>query len=95
MKRMREVLDNLADDDFSNSLPPDSSAVDRTKYELCKKFVTYLNENDLSQTELSRIIGVDHSRINWIVKYKIDKFTIDRLYELWCLIQPNFELKVT
>ena len=49
----------------------------------------------MSQAELARQINIDRSRINWIVKYKIQNFTIDKLYELWGLIDPDFELEVS
>jgi predicted XRE-type DNA-binding protein len=49
----------------------------------------------MSQAELARKIGVDRSRINWIVKYKIDNFTIDKLCGFWSTIDPEFELKVS
>lgn len=94
-KEIQEVLKNIKDDDFSLVLPDDASNVDRTKYELCQKFVSYLLDHNMSQAELSRKLNVDRSRINWIVKYRIEKFSIDRLYELWILIDPDFQLKAS
>jgi predicted XRE-type DNA-binding protein len=94
-KQIEEVLNKITDDDFSYVLPSDASHVDKTKHELCKKFVVYLRDEKMSQAELARRIGVDRSRINWIVKYRIDNFTIDKLYELWSTIEPEFELKVS
>ena len=94
-KKIEDFLGQLTEDDFSESLSAEASAIDKTKYELCKKFVTYLNEKNMSQADLARLIEVDRSRINWIVKYKIQNFTIDRLYELWAVIEPDFELKVS
>lgn len=94
-EKIEEVLKRINDDDFSDVLSSGASHVDKTKYELCKKFVSYLNEEKMSQAELARRLGIDRSRINWIVKYKINNFTIDKLYELWSTIDPNFELKVS
>lgn len=94
-EQVEEVLNKITDDDFSDALSSDASHVDKTKHELCKKFVSYLRDGKMSQAELARKIGVDRSRINWIVKYKIDNFTIDKLYELWSTIDPDFELKVS
>lgn len=94
-KQIQEILDSITDEDFSINLPEDASNIDKTKYELCRKFVIYLREKGISQAELARQLSVDRSRINWIVKYKIDQFTIDWLYELWAQIDPLFELKVS
>lgn len=93
---IKEVLSQINDEDFAKILPEDASMVERTKYLLCKKFVQYLNSNpDISQAELARRLDVDRSRINCIVKYKIDMFTIDALSELWSHVDPDFELKVS
>jgi predicted XRE-type DNA-binding protein len=93
---IKDILTNINDDDFVKVLPNDASMVERTKYLLCKKFVQYLSDHEnISQAELARRIGVDRSRINCIVKYKIDMFTIDALSELWSVVEPNFELKVS
>lgn len=94
-EKINEVLAGIKDEDFSEVLAGDASNVDRTKYELCRKFVVYLRVHEMSQSELARRLEVDRSRINWIVKYKIENFTIDKLYELWAKIEPNFELKVS
>ena len=92
---IENLLQEISDDDFSDVLSKYASHVDKTKYELCKKFVTYLNERKISQAKLARTLGVDRSRINWIVKYKINNFTIDKLYALWLAIDPSSELKVS
>ncbi len=93
---IKDTLSGITDDDFSKALPKDASMVNRTKYLLCKKFVSYLNSNPhISQAELARRLGVDRSRVNCIVKYKIEVFTIDALSELWSTVEPEFELKVS
>ena len=92
--QINDFFNELTDDDFSDDLPEDASPVDKTKYELCRKFVVYLREKKISQAQLARDLKIDRSRINWIVKYKINHFTIDKLYELWSTVDPTFQLKV-
>lgn len=94
-KDIEEVLQNLKDDDFTKLLKDDASQVDITKFELCRKFVIYLKDQQLTQSALATRLGVNRSRVNWIVKYRIEHFTIDRLYELWAIIEPDFKLKVS
>jgi predicted XRE-type DNA-binding protein len=93
--QIQDILDAVSDEDFVDILPEDASNVDKVKYQLCKKFVSYLEKEDITQAELSRRLDVDRSRINWIVKYRIEHFTIDRLYELLEKLDPNVELKVS
>lgn len=93
--QIQHILDAVSDEDFVDILPEDASNVDKVKYQLCKKFVSYLEKENITQAELSRKLDVDRSRINWIVKYRIEHFTIDRLYELLEKLDPNVELKVS
>ena len=94
--KINEILSEISDDDFVKVLPSDASMVERTKYLLCRKFVDYLSNNpNISQAELARSLGVDRSRVNCIVKYKIEMFTIDALSDLWLRVEPSFELKVS
>ncbi len=72
-----------------------ASAVDKVKYDLCKEFVKYVLENKISQIELAEKLGVDKARVNKIVKYRIEYFTIDKLLSLLSIIKPNKELKVS
>lgn len=93
--QISEFLNAISEDDFVEVLPLDASNVDKVKYQLCKKFVSYLQDQNISQAELARRLDVDRSRVNWIVKYKTEHFTIDRLYELLSKLGLNIELKVS
>jgi predicted XRE-type DNA-binding protein len=93
--QIAEILNSISEDDFVEILPEDASSVDKVKYQLCKKFVIYLQDQNISQAELARQLNVDRSRVNWIVKYKLEHFTIDRLYELLGRLNLNVELKVS
>ena len=94
-KDIAKVLNEITDEDFIHVIPKDAAKTDKIKYELCKKFSTYLQKENISQAELARRLNIDRSRINYIVKYKIEYFTIDRLYELLEKICPDLELKVS
>lgn len=87
-------LDSLSDEDFSILIPEDASEVDKVKFEICRSFVVYLREHKKTQVELANLLGVDKSRINWIVKYRIEHFSIDYLYALLKQLKPNVELKL-
>ncbi len=95
-KEIEEVLKNLDDDSkFSVVLPYDASPTDRIKFEICQQFVIYLNDTNSTQTDLAKKLGVDKSRVNWIVKYRVEHFTIDRLYELLNILHPEKVLRIS
>jgi predicted XRE-type DNA-binding protein len=66
----------------------------RLKYQLCEKFVVYLTQKGISQAQLARKLKVDPSRINEIVKYRIDLYTVDKLMDLAERLDLDFEIKV-
>ena len=93
-KELKSVRSKLAKVEPSRLLPKNASNADRLKYKLCEKFVIYLTENDLSQVRLAKKLKVDPSRINEIVKYRIDLYTVDKLMELAEKLHLNFEVEV-
>lgn len=93
-KELKSVRSKLSKVEPSRLLPKNASKADRLKYKLCEKFVIYLTENGLSQVQLAKKLKVDPSRINEIVKYRIDLYTVDKLMELAEKLHLNFEIEV-
>jgi predicted XRE-type DNA-binding protein len=91
LKKMREKLEKA---EPSHLLPRNASKADKLKYALCQKFVIYLLDHNLSQAELARNLNMDTARLNEIVKYKIDLFTVDKLIEFAQRLDPNLEINV-
>lgn len=80
-KKLKSVRKRLSTVEPSYVLPENASKVDQLKYKLCRKVVTYLLDNELTQIQLAKKLKVDPSRINEIVKYRIHLFTIDKLMD--------------
>jgi predicted XRE-type DNA-binding protein len=90
LNEMRKKLENV---EPTRVLAPDASKTDRLKYDLCKQFVVHLNREKISQKDLAEKLGIEPARLNEIVKYRIDLFTVDRLLGYLELLNP--EIKVT
>lgn len=93
-KELKKVRAKLAKAEPSRTLPENASKADHVKYKLCEKFVVYLMKHDMTQVQLARKLKVDPSRINEIVKYRIDIFTVDKLMELAERLDLDFEVEV-
>jgi len=91
LKKIREKLEKV---EPSRLLPRNASKADKLKYALCQKFVVYLLEHEISQAELARNLNMDTARLNEIVKYKIDLFSVDKLIEFAQRLDPNLEINV-
>ena len=90
LNEMRKKLEKV---EPTRILAPNASKADRLKYELCKQFVVHLNREKISQKDLAEKLGIEPARLNEIVKYRIDLFTVDRLLGYLELLNP--EIKVT
>jgi predicted XRE-type DNA-binding protein len=80
-----------------NDIPfPSENAteIEELKYELCKKFVTHLVLNKMTQLELANKLDIDPARMNDIIKYRIKLFTFDRLYNLTKRLDPNLKILI-
>lgn len=80
---LKETLKELEGKDATLVIDyENSSKSDVLKYKLCQEFTKILKQEDITQAELSRKVGVDKSIINKIILHKIESFTVDRLVDL-------------
>lgn len=93
-KELKTVRKKLAKVEPSRLLPKNASKADRLKYELCEKFVIYLSEHKTTQAQLAKKLKVNPSRINEIVKYRIDLYTVDKLMDLAERLHLDFDVRV-
>ena len=76
-------------------LPSDKpTPIERLRWEICQRFVTYKLERKITQKELAKQIGVDEAKVSKILRHRIDEFTTDRLAKLFYKIDQNFSLKI-
>ena len=61
------------------ALPHNATALQKTKYELCKQILIYKQSNNLSVEEVAERINLTSSETRDILYYHIDYFTLDRL----------------
>lgn len=78
----------------SASLRPNASTVEIFKHDLCSQFIRYHRENDLTQRELSKILGLSEARTSEILHYRHARFTADHLMKYLTIIKPNLKIKV-
>ena len=93
-KELRAVRTKLERSDPSRMLPKNASKADRLKYEFCEKFVIYLTKHKITQAQLARRLKTDPARINEIVKYRIDLYTVDKLMDLAERLDLDFDVLV-
>jgi predicted XRE-type DNA-binding protein len=93
-KELSRARKKLSKVEPTRSLPKDASKSDKLKYELCRQFVKYLMKHEMTQKELAEEIDIQPARMNEIVKYRIDLFTVDRLLDYAERLRPNLKITV-
>ena len=93
-KELKSIRKKLESAEPSRMLPKNASKADQIKYRLCEKFVEYILEHNVTQLQLAKKLKVDPSRVNEIVKYRIDLYTIDKLMDLAEKLKLHFEVEV-
>lgn len=93
-KKLKQIRSRLEKAEPSRTLSENATKVEKVKYKICEIFVEHLLEKKISQAELARRLNLDPARLNEIVKYRIDLFTIDKLLELAEQLDPAIDIRV-
>lgn len=78
----KEILANIQHPNYdggSFALLPNASALERTKYEICRNIIRYKREHNLTKEEIAEKIQLSPAETKRILLYRIDEFTLDRL----------------
>lgn len=81
-KEIKKTLEELKHKPSTRLLPKDASVAEKVKFDLCKKFLIYMRENELTQKEMCELLGIDKSKMSKITHYHIEDFSIERLVNL-------------
>src|SRR6266480_4649369 len=60
-------------------LPPNATAAEKAKYNLCKVIAHYERENKFSEQELAKKLGIAHSQAEKILFCHINKLNLEEL----------------
>ncbi len=61
LEKIRKKMDRV---EPVRLLPSSASKADKLKFELCKQFVTYLQDEEISQSALAKELGIEPARLN-------------------------------
>lgn len=93
-KELKAVRKKMESAEPSRMLPKNASRADQLKYKLCEKFVEYILDHKITQAQLAKKLKVDPSRVNEIVKYRIELYTVDKLMDLAERLRLDFDVEV-
>ncbi len=93
-KDLDEVRKKLDTGIASKPLSRNATAVDKTKFKLCEKFVIYKNTHKLTQRSLAEKLGINESLMSKILHYHFSEFTTDRLIKYLSIIYPDIDVQI-
>jgi transcriptional regulator with XRE-family HTH domain len=76
-------------------LPEDASPADKLKYNLCRMMVEYRLKEKISQKELAKQLGTDEPEVSRILRYRIERYTVDRLIHYAEKVYPNLKIALS
>ena len=59
------------------------------------KFLKYSQKNGYNGSEMSKLLGITKADMSRIFNHRIEKFSTDKLIELYGKIKPEYKLKVS
>jgi predicted XRE-type DNA-binding protein len=81
-KELEKICNELSAANYPRTniaLPKNTTSLEKSKYFLCKKILSYKLENNLSLEKLAQQINLTVPEIEDILFARYDKFTLDRL----------------
>src|SRR2546430_12797204 len=75
-------------------LHPNSTPAEKTKYKLCKTIARYVRENNLTEKELGKKLGIDQTKTEYILFCHIDKLNLEELVNQTEKLAMPLEVKI-
>jgi len=97
-KELKEVCQKLSAPDYpyvNYILPDNANSNERMKYSLCKTILRYQRENDISDTKLTKILGVSKDKLIDILFAKVYNLELNELLTYFDNLHIPFEIKIT
>ena len=93
LARVRERI-SKSDKRTNMGLVPNATAAEKAKYNLCKRISRYERENNLTEQELAKKLGITHPQIEKILFCHIDKLNLEELINLVESLAVPLEMKI-
>lgn len=93
-KELSRVRNKLKGVTGTRAQPENPTPLQKFRHEIQQKFVAYKQENEISQRELSNIIGIDEGKVSKLLRNHLEEFSTDRLIKFYEKINPKLKLEV-
>ena len=75
-------------------LPPNATVAEKAKYKLCRSISRYERENNFSEQELAKKLGIAHAQVEKILFCHIDRLDLEELVNYTEKLAMPLEVKI-
>jgi predicted XRE-type DNA-binding protein len=93
-KEIKRVLKKLEKVEGNRVVGDEGTPIERLKFSICQKFVSYHQTTRITQKELSILLGIDEALVSKLLRNRIESFTLDRLLRFLEMIHPNYKIEL-
>jgi len=65
------------------------------RFRLCQDLLKFAQKKAYKDFEMAKLLGLTKADMSRIFNHRIDKFSTDKLLQLYAKIKPNYKLKVS
>ena len=96
LKKVRKELSSPNYSRINFVLGDNATPLEKSKYEICQNIARYKRENNLSEKEIGKILGIKPiKKLECLFFSHINEFTLDELVEYASQLFAPFHLEIT
>ena len=92
IEKMRKKLDKA---DGFLMLDKNATELDRLRFKICQELLKYSQKNNYRGGEMADFLEITKADMSRIFNHRIDKFSTDKLIDIYTKIKPEYKLKVS
>lgn len=94
-KKLTKIHKKLEQEPGFLMLSPNASELDKMRFSISQELLKYAQKKNLKAVEMASFLGITKADMSRIYNHRIDKFSTDKLLQLYEKIKPNYKLKVS
>jgi predicted XRE-type DNA-binding protein len=79
---------------INKGLSLNANPLEKSKYDICQDILSYTQENNISDPDLKKRLGIKQIELDYLVYCHVDKFTLDQLVNYASKLFTHFRLGI-
>lgn len=93
-KQLDSIRKKLEKSDGFLMLDPNADELAKFRFHICQGLLKYAQKKKFKDVEMAKFLKITKADMSRIFNHRIDKFSTDKLIQLYSKIKPNYKLKV-